>query len=67
MRSHGNRFLDDYRAFLRRFVLGYLLLCAAVFLALIVADLAFPQARIYARLKDLIRAHLPPAGAAPKP
>jgi hypothetical protein len=67
MSSPGDRFLGGYGMFVRRFVVGYLLLCSAGLLALLVADLVFPQERVYGRIRDFIRAHLPPPETAAKP
>jgi len=59
MSSPGNRFLGGYGPFVRRFVVGYLLLCSAALLSLLVIDAIFPKTRIYERAKDFIRAQLP--------
>jgi hypothetical protein len=67
MSSPGNRFLGGYGPFVRRFVAGYLLLCAAGLLALLVTDIVFPNARVYGRILDFVRAHQPPAETAAKP
>jgi hypothetical protein len=67
MSSPGDRFLGGYGPFVRRFVVGYLLLCAAALLALLVTDIALPKARVYGRILDFIRAHQPPAETAAKP
>ena len=67
MSSPGNRLLGGYGSFVRRFVVGYLLLCSAGLLALLVADAVFPKARVYGHIRDLIRAHLPPAQTTAKP
>jgi hypothetical protein len=67
MPSPGNRFLGGYGPFVRRFVVGYLLLCAAFLLALLVADAVFPTKRVYGQVKDFIRANLPPAETATRP
>jgi hypothetical protein len=67
MSSAGNRFLGSYVTFVRRFIVGYLLLCSIGLLALLVADAVFPKAQIYGCLRDLILAHMPPAGTASNP
>jgi hypothetical protein len=67
MPSPGNRFLGGYGPFVRRFVVGYLLLCSAALLALLVADAIFPKKRVYGHVKDLVRACLPPAETTAKP
>ena len=67
MSSPGNSFLGGYGLFVRRFVVGYLLLCSAALLALLVADAIFPKKRVYGHVKDLVRACLPPAETTAKP
>lgn len=64
MSSHGNRFLGGYLPFIRRFVVGYLLVCSAALLALLVVDAVFPKTRVYGHVKDFIRAHMPPVKTA---
>ena len=67
MSSPGNSFLGGYGTFVRRFIVGYLFLCSAALLALFVADLAFPKEHVYGRIRDFMRAHLPPPATAAKP
>jgi hypothetical protein len=58
--------LGGYWRFVRRFITGYLLLCSAALLALLIADVLFPGARVYERLTGVIRSALPvSAGHAP--
>jgi hypothetical protein len=56
MSSPGNRFLGGYGTFLRRYVVGYLLLCSVFLLTLLVTDVVFPKARVYGRIRDFLRA-----------
>jgi hypothetical protein len=66
MSSHGGKFLGGYRQFVRRFIHGYLLLCCAALLALLIIDVLFPATRVYERLAGVLRAAFPPsAGPAP--
>jgi len=67
MSSPGNSFLGGYGLFVRRFVVGYLLLCSAGLLALLIADAVFPKKRFYGRIRDFIGAQLAPAGTLAKP
>ena len=66
MHSPGGKFLGGFPQFVRRFIHGYLLLCCAALLALLIIDVLFPAARVYARLAGLLRAAFPPP-AAPAP
>jgi hypothetical protein len=67
MSSRGNRFLGGYGLFLHRFVGGYLLLCSAVLLTLLVADAAFPSMRVFSRIKGFLQACSEAAGPFAKP
>ena len=67
MSSPGNKFLGGYGLFVRRFVVGYLFLCAAALLALLVTDIVFPNARVYGRIRGFIQGNQPTAKAAAKP
>ena len=65
MPSPGAKFLGGYCRFISRFISGYLLLCSALLLALILIDTVFPQARVYGRIKDALFEAI--RKAAPKP
>ncbi|HWA09508.1 MAG TPA: hypothetical protein VG838_08675 [Opitutaceae bacterium] len=65
MPSPGVKFLGGYCRFISRFISGYLLFCSALLLALLVIDAAFPQARVYGRIKDVLFETI--RQAAPKP
>jgi len=56
MSSRGNSFLAGYWPFVRRFLGGYLIVCCALLAGLMVADAAFPQVRLYGRIKDFLQA-----------
>lgn len=63
MNSPGGKFLGGYGHFVRQFIVGYLLFCSAVLLALLVVDAVFPAARVYERLAGMLRSALPPPPA----
>ena len=67
MFSRGNRFLAGYGPFVRRFVRGYLLLCGAVLLALLIIDAAVPRAHVYGRIRDFLQASFRTDSRAPAP
>ncbi len=56
MSSRGNSFLAGYWPFVRRFLGGYLIVCCALLVGLMVVDAAFPQVRLYGRIKDFLQA-----------
>ena len=56
MSSRGNSFLAGYWPFVRRFLGGYLIVCCAFLAGLMVVDAAFPQVRLYGRIKDFLQA-----------
>lgn len=59
MPSPGGKFLGGYRHFVGRFITGYLLLACAVLVALLLIDAIVPDARVYGRVRDLLRLLVP--------
>jgi len=59
MHSPGGKFLGGYRHFVGRFITGYLLLACAALMALLLIDAIVPDARVYGRVRDLLRLFAP--------